>query len=39
MKRPAQWMWEEIIVPVLVLAVLAAIEPVWHTRVIPLLRA
>jgi hypothetical protein len=29
MKRPASWMWEEIIAPVLVLAVLAAIEPVY----------
>lgn len=28
MKRPASWMWEEIIVPVLVLAVLAAVDPV-----------
>jgi Polysaccharide lyase family 4, domain II len=28
MKRPASWMWEEIIVPVLVLTVLAAVDPV-----------
>ena len=28
MKRPASWMWEEIIAPVLVLAVLAAVDPV-----------
>ena len=28
MKRPASWIWEEIIVPVLVLAVLAAVDPV-----------
>ena len=28
MKRPASWIWEEIIVTVLVLAVLAAVDPV-----------
>jgi hypothetical protein len=28
MKRPAGWIWEEIIAPVLVLAVLAAVDPV-----------